>query len=188
MQDVWSGPAAVVLNPGWGEGVPKEFEAVVRSFEVAYSFLPINIKVRGVPRPDNITPPKLAELQGWLGLMNSQRRPLPSRLGWTISMQLPNKKHTATLRHAQGLVGGQEGAVLRRGGGKGAAPWQILAMQRDGRFLQVRSWGAHAIAAAFILEQLQTRAPAAAVDAAGDSRGSACCSLHNTHYRRHALT
>ncbi len=83
VQEVWSGPCAVVLNPTWHEGLPREYEAVVRSFEVAYSFTPISIK---------------------------------------------------------GLVGGQEGAVVRRAGRGGAlagAPWQILATQRDGRFLQV---------------------------------------------------
>lgn len=46
VQEVWSGPCAVVLNPGWGDVIPKEYEAAVRSFEVAYSFLPISIKVR----------------------------------------------------------------------------------------------------------------------------------------------
>ncbi|KIY97141.1 hypothetical protein MNEG_10820 [Monoraphidium neglectum] len=83
VQEVWSGPCAVALNPSWGEGVPREYEAVVRSFEVAYSFMPVAIK---------------------------------------------------------GLVGGQEGAVLRRtakGGSLAGVPWQILTVQRDGRFLQV---------------------------------------------------
>jgi hypothetical protein len=40
----------------------------------------------------------------------------------------------------QGLVGGQEGAVLRRPARPGAlagVPWQILVEQRGGRFLQV---------------------------------------------------
>jgi hypothetical protein len=46
VQEVWSGPAAVVLNPSWS-GAPREYEAVVRSFEVAYSFLPISVKVGG---------------------------------------------------------------------------------------------------------------------------------------------
>jgi hypothetical protein len=46
VQEVWSGPCAVALNPSWGEGVPREYEAVVRSFEVAYSFMPVAIKVR----------------------------------------------------------------------------------------------------------------------------------------------
>jgi len=84
VQEVWAGPCAVVLNPTWHDGLPREFDAVVRSFEVAYSFMPISVK---------------------------------------------------------GLVGGQEGAVLKRGAAKGGAlasiPWQILAAQRDGRLLQV---------------------------------------------------
>ena len=50
LEEAWAGPAAVLLNPGWqqaGAGaaaVPKEFEALARSFEVAYSFQPIAVQ------------------------------------------------------------------------------------------------------------------------------------------------
>jgi hypothetical protein len=51
----------------------------------------------------------------------------------------------------QGLVGAQEGAVLRRatkGGALASVPWQILAAQRGGRFLQARPPTPRGLAAA----------------------------------------
>lgn len=50
LDDVWRGPAAVLLNPGWAAAgpagrVPDEYASVVASVGVAYSFLPCAIQV-----------------------------------------------------------------------------------------------------------------------------------------------
>ena len=55
VDEVWSGPAVLVLNPGWSQSqsqggglaaVPKGYAALVDSFDVVYSFLPCAIQVR----------------------------------------------------------------------------------------------------------------------------------------------
>lgn len=48
LDEVWAGPAAVVLNPEWGgQGVtvPEQYRPLVDSVEVAYCFLPVAISV-----------------------------------------------------------------------------------------------------------------------------------------------
>ncbi|KAG2482133.1 hypothetical protein HYH03_018919 [Edaphochlamys debaryana] len=47
LDEVWAGPAAVVLNPEWaqqGKQVPPEYAAVVGSVDVVYAFLPCAIQ------------------------------------------------------------------------------------------------------------------------------------------------
>lgn len=49
VDEVWSGPAVLVLNPGWSQGdglaaVPRGYAGLVDSFDVVYSFLPCAIQ------------------------------------------------------------------------------------------------------------------------------------------------
>ncbi len=49
VEEAWTGPYLLVLNPTWsvtGATVPKDYQQLVESFEVVYSFLPISIQVR----------------------------------------------------------------------------------------------------------------------------------------------
>ncbi len=50
LDEVWAGPAALVINPGWGQQgaapVPDEYGRVLDSINVVYSFLPCAIQVR----------------------------------------------------------------------------------------------------------------------------------------------
>lgn len=41
LDEVWSGPWALTLNPGWHSNTPAAYQGLVNSFEAAYSFMPI---------------------------------------------------------------------------------------------------------------------------------------------------
>ncbi len=46
LEEVWSGEFVLLLNPGWNtSNVPQQYAALVDSFQVVYSFLPISIQV-----------------------------------------------------------------------------------------------------------------------------------------------
>ncbi len=45
LDEVAAGPLALVLNPSWSTGVPEQFQALVDTFLVVYSFLPVAIQV-----------------------------------------------------------------------------------------------------------------------------------------------
>jgi hypothetical protein len=50
LDEVWSGPWALTLNPGWHSNTPAAYQGLVNSFEAAYSFMPIATQVgAGVP-------------------------------------------------------------------------------------------------------------------------------------------
>lgn len=46
LDEVWSGPWAVVLNPTWFEGVPQQYADLVDSWEAAYSLTITATQVR----------------------------------------------------------------------------------------------------------------------------------------------
>jgi hypothetical protein len=51
LEEVWQGEVAVLLNSRWSASeVPADYKAVVESFEVVFSFLPVAIQV-GVGSP-----------------------------------------------------------------------------------------------------------------------------------------
>ena len=48
MDEVWSGPAVLALNPSWADPpgtLSEHFRQLVDSFVVAYSFMPVSVKV-----------------------------------------------------------------------------------------------------------------------------------------------
>jgi hypothetical protein len=45
LDEVWSGPWALSLNPDWHTNTPAAYQQLVDSFEAAYSFLPIATQV-----------------------------------------------------------------------------------------------------------------------------------------------
>ncbi len=47
LEEVAAGPLALVLSPSWSTGVPEQYQPLVDSFTVAYSFLPVAIQVGG---------------------------------------------------------------------------------------------------------------------------------------------
>lgn len=47
VDDVWSGPCAVLLNAEWSAAaVPQQYQATAASFEMLYCFMPVAVKVR----------------------------------------------------------------------------------------------------------------------------------------------
>lgn len=45
LDEVWGGPWALVVNPGWHANTPAAYSGLVDSFEAAYSFMPIATQV-----------------------------------------------------------------------------------------------------------------------------------------------
>jgi hypothetical protein len=45
LDEVWSGPWALTVNPDWHTNTPAAYQQLVNSFEAAYSFLPIATQV-----------------------------------------------------------------------------------------------------------------------------------------------
>jgi hypothetical protein len=45
LDEVWSGPFVVVVNPTWLQGTPQQYQRLVESFDPVYSFLPIALQV-----------------------------------------------------------------------------------------------------------------------------------------------
>jgi hypothetical protein len=45
LDEVWAGPWALAVNPGWHANTPAAYQGLVNSFEAAYSFMPIATQV-----------------------------------------------------------------------------------------------------------------------------------------------
>jgi len=41
LDEVWSGPFVIAINPTWTQGTPQQYQQLVDSFDAVYSFLPI---------------------------------------------------------------------------------------------------------------------------------------------------
>lgn len=45
LEEVWSGPAAVLLNADWATGLPAQYRPMADAFQMLYCFFPVSVKV-----------------------------------------------------------------------------------------------------------------------------------------------
>lgn len=154
LEEVAAGPLALVLSPSWSTGVPEQYQPLVDSFTVAYSFLPVALQVceGGGGGEGGLRQPACWCADGLLTPARSRTLPRPvsrcsdtgnmieaSAGGWQrqginlhCHLMLPQQRARCAgdtpcvMPLPQGLLGGKEGAVLRNMQQGGDDSWRIL--------------------------------------------------------------
>ncbi|WIA23209.1 hypothetical protein OEZ86_010097 [Tetradesmus obliquus] len=117
LDEVWGGPWALVVNPGWHANTPAAYSGLVDSFEAAYSFMPI--ATQGLVRAEGAV---LRQLSGsaaaspWRVLLKEgddfvqvgqmKRRPSQSDLELVImNARAASSPLTSLVKGVKGLMG-----------------------------------------------------------------------------------